>query len=54
LSKRPAQIVADIAIALPRPRHAGLARQPAFTDLVEEVFAALADGMADAQPKAAQ
>ena len=54
LSKRPAQIVADIAIPLPRPRHAGLARQPAFTDLVEEVFAALADGMADAQPKAAQ
>jgi NitT/TauT family transport system ATP-binding protein len=54
LSARPAEIVADIAIDLPRPRRAELARQPEFTTLVDAVFAALAEGMADARPKAAQ
>lgn len=54
LSPRPARIVADIAVPLPRPRRAELARTPAFTDIVESVFAALADGMAETMPKAAQ
>jgi NitT/TauT family transport system ATP-binding protein len=54
LSQRPAKVVADIPIALPRPRHIDLARKPAFTSLVDTIFAALATGMADGQPKAAQ
>ena len=54
LSPRPARIVADIAVDLPRPRRPELARTPAFTDLVERVFSALADGMAETVPKAAQ
>jgi len=54
LSRRPAQIVADIPVPLPRPRRVELARQPAFAELVDTIFTALAQGMADAQPKAAQ
>jgi NitT/TauT family transport system ATP-binding protein len=54
LSARPAQIVADIAIDLPRPRQIELSRQPKFAELVDAVFAALAMGMADPLPKAAQ
>jgi len=54
LSARPAQIVADIAIDLPRPRQIELSRQPEFAELVDAVFAALAMGMADPLPKAAQ
>lgn len=53
-SPRPARIVADITVDLPRPRQSEMARTPAFTDIVENVFAALADGMAEAVPKAAQ
>lgn len=54
LSPRPARIVADIAVDLPRPRRAEMSRTSAFTDFVETIFAALADGMAETMPKAAQ
>ncbi len=54
LSPRPGRVVADIPVVLPRPRSPGLARSDAFTTLVDGVFAALADGMADPLPKAAQ
>lgn len=54
LSPRPARIVADIAVDLPRPRRAEMSRSPAFAELVETIFAALADGMAETMPKAAQ
>ena len=54
LSPRPARIVADIAVPLPRPRRAEMARSPAFSGIVEDVFAALASGMAETLPKAAQ
>ncbi|MDW4497933.1 ABC transporter ATP-binding protein [Sulfitobacter sp. D35] len=45
LSPRPAQVVADIAVPLDRPRRAGLANDPGFRALAEEVNAALARGM---------
>lgn len=54
LSPRPARIVADINVDLLRPRPTELSRTAAFTDIVESVFAALAEGMAEAMPKAAQ
>jgi NitT/TauT family transport system ATP-binding protein len=55
LSPRPAEIVADIAVDLPRPRDPGLARTPGFAALADEVFAALTRGMAMRQtPLAAQ
>ncbi|MBY4894362.1 ABC transporter ATP-binding protein [Rhodobacteraceae bacterium N5(2021)] len=54
LSPRPARIVADIAVDLPRPRRSEMRRGPAFTQIVENVFAALSDGMAETMPKAAQ
>lgn len=55
LSPRPAEIVADIAITLPRPRTTEMGRSRAAVDLIEEVFAALSEGMAKAQkPLAAQ
>lgn len=44
LSPRPAEIVADIAIPLPRPRRAQDARSPAFRELVDQVVAALSLG----------
>ena len=55
LSPRPAEIVADIAIDLPRPRAPEDARKPEFTALVDTVFAALSDGAAQRdRPLAAQ
>jgi NitT/TauT family transport system ATP-binding protein len=55
LSPRPAEIVADIPVDLPRPRAPELARTPAFADVVETVHAALSQGMALRQnPLAAQ
>jgi NitT/TauT family transport system ATP-binding protein len=46
LSPRPAEIVADIAIDLSRPRAPEDARRPAFGALVDAVFAALSQGSA--------
>ncbi|MGB3406021.1 MAG: ABC transporter ATP-binding protein [Jannaschia sp.] len=54
LSPRPARIIADIAVDLPRPRTADLARAPEFAAVVEEVFTALSEGMAETLPSAAQ
>lgn len=55
LSARPAEIVADIPIDLPRPRQTEVSRQPDFAALVDAVFAALAEGMIQsAQAEAAQ
>ena len=55
LSPRPAEIVADLAVDLPRPRPPEVARQPGFVAIVEDVYAALTDGMAMRQrPLAAQ
>jgi len=45
-SPRPAEVIADIAIDLARPRSAQDARQPRFAALVEDVFAALTRGAA--------
>jgi len=47
LSPRPARIVADIAVDLPRPRHTGVARTPEFAALADAVLDALAAGMAE-------
>ena len=46
LSPRPARVIADIAVDLPRPREAGLASDAGFVCLTDEVFAALTLGMA--------
>jgi NitT/TauT family transport system ATP-binding protein len=46
LSPRPAQVIADIDIPLPRPRAPGLARTAAFSALVDSVFDALSRGAA--------
>jgi NitT/TauT family transport system ATP-binding protein len=55
LSPRPARIVADVAIGLPRPRADDTGRSDAAAGLIDEVYAALAKGMAAAQsPLAAQ
>ncbi|WP_375552304.1 ABC transporter ATP-binding protein [Rhodophyticola porphyridii] len=54
LSPRPADIVADIPVDLPRPRRQSLSREPQFARIVERVFAALSQGMARNLPKAAQ
>jgi NitT/TauT family transport system ATP-binding protein len=55
LTPRPAEIVADVAVDLPRPRPPELARRPAFAAIVEDVHAALAEGVALRQsPLAAQ
>ncbi|MEM7614361.1 MAG: ABC transporter ATP-binding protein, partial [Pseudomonadota bacterium] len=54
LSPRPAGVVSDISVDLPRPRQPGLARTPEFAEIVDTVFAALALGMAQTLPKAAQ
>ena len=55
LSPRPAKIVTDITIPLTRPRTTEMGRSEEATDLIEQVFAALAQGMAAAQrPLAAQ
>lgn len=50
LSPRPARVVADIAIPLPRPRSAGDARDEGFGALVDTVHEALAHGAATAAP----
>jgi NitT/TauT family transport system ATP-binding protein len=50
LSPRPARIVADIAVDLPRPREPETARRPEFASLVDRVSEALAKGMADSRP----
>lgn len=54
LSPRPARIMADIAVDLPRPRRAELARDTEFANLVDQVFSALAQGVAETLPRAAQ
>lgn len=54
LSPRPARIVADIAVDLPRPRRSEMRGEPVVTEIVENVFAALSSGMAETMPKAAQ
>lgn len=55
LSPRPATIMADIEVALPRPRDPGMARTADFARLTDAVFAELTRGMAEAQtPQAAQ
>ncbi len=46
LSPRPAQVIADIDIALTRPRVPGVARTPEFAACVDAVFAALSCGAA--------
>ncbi|QYK41474.1 MAG: ABC transporter ATP-binding protein [Paracoccaceae bacterium] len=53
-SARPARVVADIAIDLPRPRARDLTRTPGFHDLVDRVSAALWDGAAGDRPLAAE
>jgi len=54
-SPRPARLVEDIAVDLPRPRHGAEALTPAFLALVERVSAALVAGVAQAgRPLAAQ
>ena len=54
LSTRPACVVADVPVPHERPHRPDLIRDPAFIALTETIFDALAGGMADAQPKAAQ
>ncbi len=46
-SSRPARIVADVRIDLPRPRPAGTTADPHFLALSDRVSAALAKGMGD-------
>jgi NitT/TauT family transport system ATP-binding protein len=50
LSPRPAEIVADVVIDLPRPRPEDAARSDAAVTLIDNVFAALAKGMAASRP----
>ncbi len=50
LSPRPAEVVADIAVDLPRPRDPDMARTARFSDIADSVFAALSQGMADSHP----
>ncbi len=55
LSPRPAEVVADIDVNLPRPRSPETARNPDFVRLTDLVFAELSRGMALRQaPLAAQ
>ena len=55
LSPRPARIVADIPIVLPRPRTQEMARDRTVADLIEQVFSALSDSKSEAEkPLAAQ
>ena len=54
LSPRPAKVVADIPIDLPRPRPGNLKTLPAFQAHVDEVFDALSEGVAATLPNAAQ
>ena len=50
LSPRPAQIVDDIRIDMPRPRSEDAARSDRAVALIDRVFAALAKGMAASRP----
>jgi NitT/TauT family transport system ATP-binding protein len=50
LSPRPAEVVADVAVDLPRPRDPDMARTARFSDIADSVFAALSQGMADSHP----
>jgi len=50
LSPRPAEIVADIAVDLPRPRPEDAARTEAASALIDRVFAELSKGMAASNP----
>jgi len=47
LSPRPARIVADITVDLPRPRRTEVARTPQFAAIADSVLDALAAGMAE-------
>ncbi len=53
LSPRPAEVVDDIAVDLPRPREPGVARLPDFAALADRVSEALARGMAAGRPSLA-
>ena len=50
LSPRPAEIVADIPVDLPRPRPEDAARTEAAGALIDRVFAELSKGMAASNP----
>ncbi|WP_341863258.1 ABC transporter ATP-binding protein [Gymnodinialimonas sp. 57CJ19] len=54
LSPRPARVVADIPVDLPRPRPLDVVHTPDFAGIVERVYDALSGGMAETMPKAAQ
>ncbi|UWQ95878.1 ABC transporter ATP-binding protein [Rhodobacteraceae bacterium M385] len=54
LSPRPARVVADISVDLPRPRPLDVGHTPAFARIVERIYDALSGGMAETMPKAAQ
>lgn len=54
LSARPASVVADLPIDLPRPRPSNLKTLDAFQTHVDATFAALSKGVAKTLPKAAQ
>jgi NitT/TauT family transport system ATP-binding protein len=55
LSPRPAEVIADIAIDLPRPREAAMARSAEFAAAVDAITAALNEGVARRRrPLAAQ
>ncbi|MEO0914173.1 MAG: ABC transporter ATP-binding protein, partial [Pseudomonadota bacterium] len=53
-SPRPARVVADVAVDLPRPRPREIAYDPAFRAATDQVFDALARGVAQDVPNAAQ
>jgi NitT/TauT family transport system ATP-binding protein len=50
LSPRPAVVVADVPVDLPRPRAPEFARRPDFGEITDRVFAALTEGMALRRP----
>ncbi len=52
-SPRPACLVADIAVDLPRPREPEFVRRADFVTLAEDVSMALSKGMAEARPSLA-
>lgn len=53
LSPRPADMVEDVAVGLPRPRDPEAARLPEFAAIVDRVSDALARGMATSRPSLA-
>lgn len=50
LSSRPAEVVADIPVDLPKPRNPDAARTSEFIGITERVFAALSQGIAIRHP----